>query len=253
MNLSAKKQPIKPVISVGEFELHLNKNAISVEHFSRWYGELKVVDNATFYVRDGELFSLLGIDGDGKTTIFNSLITPHSVIAGKISIFGVEKIDFLNDKKGVVRQDTELKGEFSVCKNLVLCGKVLGLKGKDLKKAVFDTLNNTDLNLFAKTKYGKLTLQEKRQVVIASSLLKSPTLLLLDEPTRGLNAHERQKILIFIRKLQTQLNLTIFLTTQYLSDALASDGVAIIRNGKIKAQGIPSILKEKNTFEMFGF
>ena len=222
-------------------------NIIEVKNLTHKYGELVAVNNISFSVKEGALFSFLGTNGAGKSTTINVLTTLLSKTHGEIKIGGydVSELNNVRNKIGVVFQDSVLDDNLSVRENLIVRGSLYGLKGSQLKNMVAEIIKMTDMTDYASRRYGKLSGGQKRRADIARALINYPKILFLDEPTTGLDPKTRQDIWNLIRELQKKHEMTVFLTTHYMEEAVESDDIVIINKGEIKAQGTPAELKEK--------
>jgi len=224
---------------------------IQVENLVKKYGELTAVDDISFAVAEGALFSFLGTNGAGKSTTINVLTTLMTQTSGKALIDGtpIEKAEKIREKIGVVFQDSVLDKKLSVRENLLVRGGMYGHRGAALKSVVDDVIKMTDIGGYAQRRYEKLSGGQRRRADIARAIINRPKLIFMDEPTTGLDPKTRQDIWDCIRNLQKQHNMTVFLTTHYMEEASDSDDIVIIHNGKIKAQGTPEALKEAYAFD----
>ncbi|MDD5796844.1 MAG: ABC transporter ATP-binding protein [Oscillospiraceae bacterium] len=222
------------------------KTAIEIENLSKSYGNLKAVDNISFYVEQGSLFAFLGPNGAGKSTtisILNTFLKPDS---GNVRIGGrvLGKDDSkIRSEIGAVFQESLLDPLLSVKDNLTFRGSFYGLRGKALKEAVSNAAEKTGVTEFLSRPYGKLSGGQRRRADIARALLNTPKILFLDEPTTGLDPQTRLAVWETVQKLQKESGITVFLTTHYLEEAENADYVVIMDGGKIAAKGTPVELK----------
>lgn len=222
------------------------KTAIEIENLSKSYGNLKAVDNISFYVEQGSLFAFLGPNGAGKSTtisILNTFLKPDS---GNVRIGGrvLGKDDSkIRSEIGAVFQESLLDPLLSVKDNLTFRGSFYGLRGKALKEAVNNAAEKTGVTEFLSRPYGKLSGGQRRRADIARALLNTPKILFLDEPTTGLDPQTRLAVWETVQKLQKESGITVFLTTHYLEEAENADYVVIMDGGKIAAKGTPVELK----------
>jgi ABC-2 type transport system ATP-binding protein len=219
---------------------------ISVEGLCYNYGKLVAVDDISFNVEKGQIFSFLGPNGAGKTTTINLLITLLPIQKGKVTIAGFDvtkEQDSVRKSIGVVFQDQRLDRDLTVWETLDFHGRIYSLP-KNIRRPRIDELIQlvelTDKrNEFAKNLSGGM----KRRLEIARGLLTRPQILFLDEPTIGLDTQTRRRIWSYIKKVNTE-GVTIFLTTHYMDEAdQNSDTICIIDKGKIIANGSSESLK----------
>ena len=221
---------------------------IEVENLKKSYGDIQAVDDISFCVEEGSLFSFLGVNGAGKSTTINILTTLLAKGSGKVKINGFDistQAEQVRSLIGVVFQDSVLDTTLSVRDNLLIRGSLYGFSHAKLKDAVNKVIRLTDMKEFEKRPYGKLSGGQQRRVDIARSLIHSPKLLFLDEPTTGLDPKTRQDIWSLIHNMQQENGMTVFLTTHYMEEAANSNNIVVIHKGKIRAQGTPLELKSK--------
>lgn len=220
-------------------------NIIEVSNLVKKYGNKKAVDDLSFNVTEGSLFSFLGSNGAGKTTSISMITTLLKKDGGQIIIDGI-KLDTDNDairkKIGIVFQGSYLDNLLTVEENLMTRGSFY-YQGKILKSKVASIIKLLKLTDYAKQPYGTLSGGEKRRVDIARALVHEPKILFLDEPTTGLDPANRQLVWEIIKKLQKDKNITVFLTTHYMEEANESDLVGIIEKGRLIALDSPYNLK----------
>ena len=219
---------------------------ISVHDLTKKYGELTAVDNISFSVREGALFAFLGPNGAGKSTTINIICTLLAMNKGEVTVCGLKvgnQDSQIRRKIGILFQDNVLDELLTVKENLISRGGLYGLVGNDLRERLDKICGIMDIRDILDRRYGKLSGGQKRRVEIARALMSDPAVLFLDEPTTGLDPQTRVNVWQTIRKLQTDLNMTVFLTTHYMEEAASADMVAIIDYGKIVASGTPNELK----------
>ena len=225
---------------------------ICVENLKKSYKEVDAVRGISFNVKSKTLFSFLGTNGAGKSTTINILTTLLEKSSGTVKIDGLDLDMNATDIRkliGVVFQESVLDPELTVYENLRVRGSLYGLKGKELKMVVQRVINLTGMEDYENRYYGKLSGGQRRRADIARTLIHTPKLLFLDEPTTGLDPKTRQDIWDLILRLKDENEMTIFLTTHYMEEAVKSDDIAIIHKGKILAAGTPAELKEKYGFD----
>jgi multidrug/hemolysin transport system ATP-binding protein len=226
---------------------------IAVTGLTKKYGELTAVDDISFKVHTGDLFAFLGPNGAGKSTTINVICTLLSKSAGEVTVDGltVGKDDSdIRKKIGVLFQDNVLDELMTIRENLLSRGGLYGLKGKDLHERMIKIAGIMDISELLNRRYGKLSGGQKRRAEIARALMSDPKILFLDEPTTGLDPQTRINVWNTIRKLQSDYNMTVFLTTHYMEEAESADNVAIIDYGKIVAEGTPNELKDRYSTDL---
>jgi multidrug/hemolysin transport system ATP-binding protein len=226
-------------------------NIIEVSDLVKKYNNKKVVDNLSFNVKEGSLFSFLGSNGAGKTTTISIITTLLKRDSGSVIIDSVN-LDLDNDlirkKVGIVFQGSYLDDLLTVEENLLTRGSFY-YHSTDLKKQVNKVIKMLKLDNYIDQRYGTLSGGEKRRVDIVRALLHEPKILFLDEPTTGLDPANRQLVWEIIKKLQHDKKMTIFLTTHYMEEANESDIVGIIEKGKLIAFDSPYNLKNKYAYD----
>ena len=225
------------------------KNIIQITHLSKSFGEVKAVQDLSFCVKEGELFAFLGINGAGKSTTINIMCGQLSKDSGSIQIDGQNldsNMDLIKRKLGVVFQSSVLDSALSVYDNLESRAALYGIVGTAFKDRLSELANLLDFEELLKRPVGKLSGGQRRRIDIARALFHKPKILILDEPTTGLDPQTRKNIWNVISYLRKNENMTVFLTTHYMEEAAEADYVVIIDNGKISAEGTP--LELKNTY-----
>lgn len=213
-------------------------NMLEINHISKKFGEVQAVRDVSFQVEKGTTFAFLGTNGAGKSTIIYMIINLLKPDKGSIRLADDEMI-------GTVFQSNRLDEELTIEENLLLRAKLYGLNKLTIKRRLDELLELTSLTHKRNRKYGNCSGGEKRKVDIIRALIHQPTLLILDEPTTGLDASSREEIWSILRKLQVEQELTIFLTTHYIEEAENADYVLIMDDGKIEVEGTPNELKAK--------
>ena len=226
-------------------------NAISVNGLHKSYGELEAVKGISFDVPEGSFFAFLGPNGAGKSTTISIICSLLGYDSGTVEIFGkdVEDASVKRDI-GVVFQDPMMDARLTVRENLTVRGGMYGLTGDELASAVDRAIDISDSTEFADRKYGALSGGQRRRADIARALVHSPKLLLLDEPTAGLDPRTRSNIWNTVNRLNRDSGLTVLLTTHYMEEAAEADDVVIINHGEIAAHGTPAMLKETYCSDM---
>lgn len=223
-------------------------NVIQINRLTKKYGDFTAVDNISFNVNKGELIGFLGVNGAGKSTTINMMSTLLKPTNGNISICGLDiKKDISNVRRkiGIVYQDNVLDDLLTVKENLMCRGILHGADKNSAEKKLKELVRIFSLNEILKKKYRTLSGGQKRRCEIAAALMHTPDVLILDEPTTGLDPSARKDVWNTIEQLRHTTDMTVFLTTHYMEEAAEADRIIIINKGKIIAQGAPYELKEK--------
>jgi multidrug/hemolysin transport system ATP-binding protein len=221
---------------------------IEVSGLKKSYGPVEAVKGIDFYVEKGSLFAFLGPNGAGKSTTINMIGTLLKPDEGEVIIDGytLGKDDAkIRSIVGTVFQDHVLDDLLTVKENMLIRGSFYYSNKKDLKAAVDYAAKFTGVTGYLNRPYGKLSGGQKRRSDIARALVHTPKILILDEPTTGLDPQTRQNVWEAIEHLRKEKNMTIFLTTHYMEEAAKADYVVVIDNGIISAKGTPAQLKEQ--------
>lgn len=223
-------------------------NIIEVSHYTQKYGDFKAVDDISFNVEEGTIFAFLGPNGAGKSTTINTLCTILSKTEGALKINGNDVSthkDRVRADIGIVFQESTLDNNLTVFDNLKLHCDFYNVPYEEVKERIDFALSLVDMLDWKKSSVKGLSGGMKRRVEIARGLVHFPRVLFLDEPTAGLDAQTRANIWEYIRKLQKQKNITIFMTTHYMEEAEICDHLAIIDRGRIAAYGTLRDLKSE--------
>ena len=223
---------------------------IEVEKLKKYFGEIKAVDEVSFYAEKGQLFAFLGVNGAGKSTTIDMLCTLLEPDSGKVTIDGLtlgKDNAKIREIIGIVFQDSVLDSALTVRENLQT--RALFYGSENLNERIENAAKSADVTEFIDRPYGRLSGGQRRRADIARALLNTPKILFLDEPTTGLDPKTRKNVWETISKLQKDFGVTVFLTTHYMEEAAAADFVVVIGNGKILAEGTPFDLKEKFSFD----
>lgn len=222
-------------------------NAIMVvENLKKSYGDVKAVNDISFSVQRGSLFAFLGINGAGKSTTINIICSTLNKDSGKVFVDGLDIDKDSKDIKrkiGIVFQNSVLDEKLSVKENLKIRASYYGLRGNDFIKRLNELTEMFELNDILNRQFCKLSGGQKRRVDIARALLHEPDILMLDEPTTGLDPKTRQVVWDIVNRLRIDKGVTVFLTTHYMEEADGADKVVIIDKGQIVADGTPNELK----------
>lgn len=225
-------------------------NIIEISNLNKSFGEVHAVNDLSFKVKEGELFAFLGVNGAGKSTTISIICGVLQKDSGKVIINGnnIETdIKKITSQMGVVFQNSVLDSVLSVYDNLYFRANLYGINNNDAKKRIDELAELLDFKNLLNRTLGKLSGGQKRKVDIARALLNRPKILILDEPTTGLDPQTRKTLWEVIDDLRIREGLTVFLTTHYMEEAADADYVIILDAGKIVAQGTPLELKNKYT------
>lgn len=222
---------------------------IEIKHLKKYFKEVKAVDDLTFSVKKGELFSFLGVNGAGKSTTISMISGTLQKDSGEIVIAGrnIEnaKKSILNDI-GVVFQTSVLDTSLSVKDNLTTKAALYGLSKETTKRRIAELAEILEFDDLLTRTVGKLSGGQKRRIDVARALINEPKILILDEPTTGLDPQTRKTLWKVIDDCRKNKGMTVFLTTHYMEEAAESDYIVILDAGKIVAEGTP--LELKNTY-----
>lgn len=226
------------------------ENIIEIEHLCKSFGEVKAVDDISFNVKKGELFAFLGVNGAGKSTTISIMCDQMKKDSGSVKICGAEHSSYgagIKDKIGVVFQNSLLDKALSAADNLESRAALYGITGEAYKSRLEELSLLLDLKELLKRPVGKLSGGQRRRIDIARALIHNPEILILDEPTTGLDPQTRTMLWEVISKLRQRQGMTVFLTTHYMEEAADADYVIILDSGKIAARGTPLELKNAYT------
>ena len=201
-------------------------------------------------MKRGELFAFLGVNGAGKSTTINVICGQLKKDGGSVEICGTsldENADEIKRKIGVVFQFSALDKDLSVKENLESRAALYGIYGEEFKKRLAVLADNLAFKDFLNRPICKLSGGQRRRVDVARALIHDPEILILDEPTTGLDPQTRNALWNFISDLRTKNGTTVFLTTHYMEEAADADYVIILNKGKIAAEGTPLQLKNAYT------
>ncbi len=225
-------------------------NIIEIDNLSKSFGEVKAVCDLSFRVKQGELFAFLGVNGAGKSTTINIMCAQLQRDAGSVKINGYEldeNPDQIKRMLGVVFQGSMLDSALSVRDNLESRACLYGIVGEEFKARLDELATMLDFKDLLSRSVGKLSGGQRRRIDVARALLHKPKILVLDEPTTGLDPQTRKTLWGVIDNLRKSEGMTVFLTTHYMEEASDADYVVIIDGGKICAEGTPHELKSTYT------
>lgn len=226
------------------------KNIIEIDHLSKHFGEVQAVQDLSFRVKEGELFAFLGINGAGKSTTINIICGQLAKDEGAVRIDGIDldcSPDGIKRSLGVVFQSSVLDKDLSVQDNLQSRAALYGIRGKEYKERLGELAELLEFEDLLKRIVGKLSGGQRRRIDIARALIHKPKILILDEPTTGLDPQTRNILWRVIENLRKNEGMTVFLTTHYMEEAADADYVVLLDSGRISAEGTPLALKNTYT------
>ena len=222
------------------------ENVLEISHLCKRFGEVQAVQDLSFQVREGELFAFLGVNGAGKSTTINIICGQLARDSGSVRICGVD-LDAgdreLRRKLGVVFQGSALDRSLTVRDNLASRAALYGIKGREFAQRLDELAELLDFGDLLKRTLGKLSGGQRRRIDIARALVHDPKILILDEPTTGLDPQTRKLMWDAVMRMRRERQMTVFLTTHYMEEAADADYVVILDSGKIAAEGTPLMLK----------
>ena len=227
-------------------------HSVEVEHLSKSYGEVKAVNDISFRVRQGSLFAFLGVNGAGKSTTINIICSILKKDAGRVTVCGHDldrEGDRIKEEIGIVFQTSVLDKQLTVAENLDLRASFYGLSKAARKKNVERIVELLSLQPILKRPVGNLSGGQQRRVDIARAMVHDPRLLMLDEPSTGLDPKARLAVWSLIDGIRAETGMTVFLTTHYLEEAEKAGYVVIMDRGQIIAEGTPNELKNRYSYD----
>lgn len=226
------------------------QNIIEINNLDKSFQDVHAVNDLSLRVKEGELFAFLGVNGAGKSTTISIMCGMLAKDGGKVFIDGkdVDKdMREITKELGVVFQNTVLDAKLSVKDNLTSRAALYGITGKEAKQRIAHLAELLEFKDILNRTFGKLSGGQKRKVDVARALLNNPKILILDEPTTGLDPEARKALWSVVTSLRKNQNMTVFLTTHYMEEAADADYVVILDSGKISAEGTPLELKNNYT------
>ncbi len=223
---------------------------LEIKNLNKSFGNVHAVNDLSFHVKKGELFAFLGINGAGKSTTINIICGHLSKDSGTVIIDGKNldnQIDKIKSDLGVVFQNSLLDRALTVQANLESRAALYGITGKKFRERLDELAKLLDFKDLLKRTVGKLSGGQRRRIDIARALLHNPKILILDEPTTGLDPQTRKILWNVISALRKEKNMTVFLTTHYMEEAADADYVVILDKGQLIAEGTPLQLKNNYT------
>lgn len=227
-------------------EIISTNNIIEVKNLVKNFGEIKAVKGITFNVSEGSLFAFLGVNGAGKSTTISIISTLLKKTSGEVLVDG-KLIDTddeaIRHQIGVVFQGNLLDPLLTVRENVMMRGSLYGIPKAEIISRMEYLANSIDTADYMNQRYGTLSGGQRRRADIVRALINKPKILILDEPTTGLDPSTRKKVWQIINKLKVEQGLTIFLTTHYMEEAAIADKIVVINKGEIIAEGTPEDLR----------
>lgn len=223
------------------------ENAIEISGLVKKFDDFTAVNDISLKIKKGEIFGILGPNGAGKTTTINMILGLLKSTSGKILVNGLDikkEGEKIKQLIGLMTQETVVEGELTARENLEIFAELYHVPSNEVEGRIKEALEEAELTNFANKKAGTFSGGMKRRLELVKSMIQHPSILILDEPTTGLDIQNRVSMWKHIRELNA-LGVTIILTTQYLEEADAlCNRIAIIDHGKIKAMGTVSELKK---------
>ncbi len=224
------------------------ENIIEIKGLHKSFKEVKAVQNLSFCVKKGELFAFLGVNGAGKSTTISIMCGQLEKDSGSVIIGGADldkNEETIKRDLGVVFQNSVLDKALSVKDNLECRAALYGIVGAAFENRLQELAKTLDFADLLNRTVGKLSGGQRRRVDIARALLHRPKILILDEPTTGLDPQTRKLLWNVVSDLRKSEDMTVFLTTHYMEEAAEADYVVILDGGKIAAEGAPIALKNQ--------
>ncbi len=232
------------------------ENIIEIKNLNKSFGDVKAVRELSFNVKRGELFAFLGVNGAGKSTTISILCGILKKDGGSVLVCGKEAGERSGEvakKLGVVFQNSVLDKALSVKENLESRAALYKMSKKQFSQRLSVLSKLLDFEGILSRPVGKLSGGQRRRIDVARALLHEPEILILDEPTTGLDPQTRKLLWNVVKELREKKNMTVFLTTHYMEEAADADYVVILDGGKISAEGTPLELKNAYTGDFITF
>jgi ABC-2 type transport system ATP-binding protein len=221
-------------------------SAINISHLAHRYGDLLAIHDLSLAIRVGEIFVLLGPNGSGKTTLFRVLSTLIPLQQGEAQILGFDlrrEAEAIRARLGVVFQAPSVDKKLTVSENITHYGRLYGLGGRMLRTRIAEVLGRLRLADRRSDKVETLSGGLRRRVELAQAMLHRPQLLLLDEPSTGLDPGARSDLWQYLEQVRKEEGVTVVLTTHLLEEASRADRIAIMHRGELAALDTPSALQ----------
>ena len=237
----------------------MKKNILEINNIDFSYGKKRVLNNISFSIKEGTFSVLLGLNGAGKSTIFSLITRLQNLVVGEISINNYSIKDYSKALKdiGIIFQEPTLDLDLTVKQNLYYYGSLKGLDFKETIKTIQDEIKKLELENHLDTQVRNLNGGHRRRVEILRALINKPKLLLLDEPTVGLDLKSRFDILAYVRELVKTKNISVLWITHLFDEVEENDDITIIKAGEIVDSGIVKEIvnkyKQENLVETFNY
>lgn len=232
------------------------RKMIEIHHLCKSFNDIKAVDDISFSVNEGELFAFLGVNGAGKSTTIRIICNQLQKDSGDVKIYGLdiqEHEALVKRSLGVVFQNSLLDVHLSVYDNLKYRASLYDITGVLFQKRLNELSELLDFKDLLKRSVSKLSGGQRRRIDIARALIHEPKILILDEPTTGLDPQTRKLLWDTISKLRKEKKLSVLLTTHYMEEANEASYVVILDRGKMVASGTPLDLKNRYTKDSITF
>lgn len=220
---------------------------VVTQGLTKQFGDLVAVNHVNLHVTEGEIFGLLGPNGAGKTTLVRMLCGLLTISDGRASVVGYDvstQPELVRTNIGYMSQSFCLYEDLTVAENLNFFARIYGLRKEDAKKRVAEVLGIVQMREMERRLAGVLSGGLKQRLALACALVHNPKLLVLDEPTAGVDPPLRRVFWTYFRQLNT-LGISILLNTHYMDEAALCDRLGIMRNGNLDAVGTPDELRRK--------
>lgn len=228
------------------------KNMIEISGLNKSFGKVQAVRDLSFSVGEGQLFAFLGSNGAGKSTTINIICGVLAADSGCVKVGGYDvggELDAVKGAIGVVFQSSHLDRALTVRECLESRAALYGIHGREFCERLSELAELLDFSDILDRTIGKLSGGQRRRIDIARALLHRPRLLILDEPTTGLDPQTRQLLWRVISEMRRRENMTVLLTTHYMEEAADADYIVIIDGGSIRAEGTPLELKNRYAYD----
>jgi ABC-2 type transport system ATP-binding protein len=220
--------------------------AVDIAHLAHRYGEHEAIRDLSLTVQEREIFALLGPNGSGKTTLFRVLSTLIPIQQGEVRILGLDlrrEASAIRAQLGVVFQSPSIDKKLTVLENVIHHGRLYGLGGRDLHTRADEMLTRLGLADRSRDLVEKLSGGLRRRVELATGMLHRPRLLLLDEPSTGLDPGARSDLWQYLEQVRDNDGVTVVVTTHLLEEAERADRIAIMHKGQLAALDTPGALQ----------
>lgn len=207
---------------------------LSLKDVKKDFGSTQVLKGVSFDIPKGSVFAFLGANGAGKSTLLNIIMQILLPTSGEVFMNGEQ---ILKDKIGVVFQENTFDEELSVYENIIIRGRLYGIKKKILEKRILQLSRELGMETFLHSKYKVCSGGQKRISMVARSLIMNPSIIIMDEPTTAIDIETRRKLWNFLLKLNKERGVTIFFSSHYIEEANIASNICILNSGKIIFSG----------------